>query len=178
MSEVLASIESEFRRYESLGRRALEQLGGEDLGRRPLGDGNSVAVLVWHVAGNLESRFTDFLSSDGEKAWRDRESEFGDRQVAPAEARAKWERGWSVLFATLRTLSEADLTRTVTIRGQALSVVEALHRSLAHASHHVGQIVLLARALRGAGWTYLSIPPGKSEEFNRKLAGGKDPERS
>jgi uncharacterized damage-inducible protein DinB len=164
---VLSSIESEMRRYQRLGDGSLRQLDAEALTRRPPGDGNSVAAIVWHIAGNLRSRFTDFLTTDGEKPWRDRESEFAAREVSAAEVRAKWEDGWEVLFRTLATLSDADLTRTVVIRGQSLSVLEALHRSLAHASYHVGQIVFLARSLRGDRWEWLSIPPGKSDEFNR-----------
>jgi len=164
---VLSSIESEMRRYQRLGDGSLRQLDAEALTRRPPGDGNSVAAIVWHIAGNLRSRFTDFLTTDGEKPWRDRESEFTVREVSAAEVRAKWEDGWGVLLRTLGTLSDADLGRTVVIRGQSLSVLEALHRSLAHASYHVGQIVFLARSLRGDRWEWLSIPPGKSDEYNR-----------
>jgi uncharacterized damage-inducible protein DinB len=170
---VISSIESEYRRYQRLGEESLRQLDAEALVRQPPGDGNSVAALVWHVAGNLRSRFTDFLTADGEKAWRDRESEFAPRAVSAADVRAKWDEGWNVLLQTLSTLSDGDLSRTVTIRGQALSVLEALHRSLAHTSYHVGQIVFLARSLRGKRWEWLSIPPGKSEEYNRKATEGK-----
>jgi len=164
---VVSSIESEYRRYQRLGEESIRQLDAEALVRRPPGDGNSVAALVWHIAGNLRSRFTDFLTTDGEKPWRDRESEFAARAVSPAEVRAKWEDGWGVLFRTLGPLSDADLARTVVIRGQSLSVLEALHRSMAHASYHVGQIVFLARSLRGERWEWLSIPPGRSDEYNR-----------
>jgi uncharacterized damage-inducible protein DinB len=164
---VVSSIESEYRRYQRLGEESIRQLDAEALTRRPPGDGNSVAAIVWHIAGNLRSRFTDFLTTDGEKPWRDRESEFAARAVSAAEVRAKWEDGWEVLFRTLGMLSDADLARTVVIRGQALSVLEALHRSMAHASYHVGQIVFLARSLRGDRWEWLSIPPGKSDEYNR-----------
>src|SRR5688500_3583421 len=133
---VISSIESEYRRYQRLGEESLRQLDAEALVRQPPGDGNSVAALVWHVAGNLRSRFTDFLTTDGEKTWRDRESEFAPRAVSASDVRAKWDEGWNVLWQTLSALSDADLSRTVTIRGQALSVLEALHRSLAHASYH------------------------------------------
>ncbi len=167
MREIIGSIESEYRRYKSLAERTFDQLSGDQLAHVPAPEGNSVAILVWHIAGNLKSRFTDFLTTDGEKPWRDRESEFAARTVSPAEVRAKWEDGWEVLFRTLGTLSDADLARTVVIRGQSLSVLEALHRSMAHASYHVGQIVFLARSLRGDRWEWLSIPPGKSDEYNR-----------
>jgi hypothetical protein len=165
---VVASVESEYRRYKRLGDESLRQLDGDALTRHPPGDGNSVAMLVWHLSGNLRSRFTDFLTTDGEKPWRDRESEFAARAVSPAEVTAKWEDGWSILFAALAALADADLPRTVKIRGQDLTVLEALHRSMAHASYHVGQIVFLARSLRGERWQWLSIPPGKSDEYNRK----------
>jgi hypothetical protein len=169
MTGVVASIASEFRRYRSLGAKSIEQLAPEELVRRPPGNGNSVAVLVWHVSGNLRSRFTDFLTTDGEKPWRDRESEFVERAVTPAEVLAKWEEGWAVLESTLASLTDADVAGTVRIRSEEMSALEALHRSLGHTSYHVGQIVLLARSLRGESWTWLSIPPGKSGEFNQRM---------
>jgi len=158
---VVASIEGEYRRYKSLGENAVNQLPDAQLADAA-GSSNSIAIIVWHLAGNLTSRFTDFLTSDGEKLWRDRDSEFLARQVTRAELQAKWEDGWRVLFAALSALTDADLAKTVTIRGQPHTVAEALHRSLAHASYHVGQIVFVAKALRGADWRYLSIPPGRS----------------
>jgi uncharacterized damage-inducible protein DinB len=166
---VLSAIEPEFRRYKRLGDESIRQLDAEALVREPPGDGNSVAAIVWHVAGNLRSRFTDFLTTDGEKPWRDRESEFAARAVSAADVRAKWEEGWDVLFRALSTLTDADLSRTVVIRGQSLSVLDALQRSVTHASYHVGQIVFLARSLRGKRWEWLSIPPGQSDEYNRNL---------
>ena len=138
-----------------------------DLGRAAQGDGNSMAVLIQHIAGNFASRFTDFLTTDGEKPWRDREAEFTARPGTRDELRKRWETGWETLEAALRSLSDDDLGRSVTIRGQPLSVREALHRSLAHASYHVGQMVMLGRSLRGDQWRFLSIPPGMSAEYNR-----------
>jgi uncharacterized protein DUF1572 len=175
MRTVVASIESEYRRYKKLGEDAITQLEADALGRRPPGDGNSVAMIVWHVSGNLRSRFTEFLASDGEKPWRDRESEFAARPVSAAEVLQKWEEGWGVLFAALSALSDDDLGRTVRIRAQELSVLDALHRSLAHTSYHVGQIVFLAKSLRGEEWRWLTIPPGKSEAYNRNPTGEKGP---
>ena len=116
------------------------------------GGGNSILVICWHVAGNLRSRFTDFLTSDGEKPWRNREEEFQDRAATRAELLAHWEMGWSALLDALAGLTDSDLARTVTIRGQPLRVHEALLRSLAHVSYHVGQVVYAARALRGGAW--------------------------
>src|SRR6185503_6778012 len=118
---VIKSIEGEFRRYKALAESALDQVPGEKLSEAPLG-GNSLAIICWHVAGNLQSRFTDFLSSDGEKPWRQREEEFAQRAVARAELNEKWNAGWSILFAALSELSDDDLTRTVTIRAQPLAV--------------------------------------------------------
>ncbi len=161
MRALIASLEAEYHRYKTLGENAIIQLPEAQLADAA-GSSNSIAIIVWHLAGNLTSRFTDFLTSDGEKLWRDRDSEFLARQVKRAELQAKWEDGWRVLFAALSALTDADLAKTVTIRGQPHTVAEALHRSLAHTSYHVGQIVFVAKALRGADWRYLSIAPGQS----------------
>jgi uncharacterized damage-inducible protein DinB len=167
MPAVIESIAGEFRRYKALAEGALAQLSDAELAIAAPGGGNSIATVCWHVAGNLRSRFTDFLTSDGEKPWRKREEEFHARQVTEAELRAHWEQGWAALLDTLGELREADLDRTVTIRGQGFRVDEALHRALAHVAYHVGQIVYAAKAIRGTDWRYLSIPPGQSDAFNR-----------
>jgi Protein of unknown function (DUF1572) len=166
MSSVLASIRAEYQRYQVLAERALDQVADDALHAPGPGDGNSLTTIVWHVAGNLRSRFTAFLTDDGEKAWRDREGEFAPRTVSRETLRAEWLSGWAVLYDTLALLTDADLHHTVTIRGQSLAVHDALHRSLAHVSYHVGQIVYLAHAHRGAEWTYLSIPPGGTAAYN------------
>src|SRR5262249_20201290 len=128
-------------------------------------------------AGNLKSRFTDFLTTDGEKSWRDRESEFQPRQDTTRKDLMKsWEDGWNILFAALQPLNDDDLMRTVTIRGQKALVHETLHRLLAHTSYHVGQIVYLAKAYRGTEeWDWLTIPPGGSDEYNRNPTHEKPP---
>ncbi len=161
------SVRSEYGRYKALAEGAIAQLADEDLGRAPEGNGSSVSTLVWHVSGNLTSRFTDFLTSDGEKPWREREEEFAPRQVSREELLEKWDEGWDRLFGALDHLAGSDLGRIVTIRGAELRVIEALHRSLAHTAYHVGQIVYLAKLLRGGSWEYLSIPPGGSEAYDR-----------
>lgn len=166
MSSFLASIEAEYRRYKALADAALAQVPEPALSEPGPAGGNSLAIICWHLAGNLRSRFTDFLATDGEKPWRNREEEFSARTVNREELGRKWDEGWSVLFETLASLSEHDLTATVTIRGQPLLVHEALHRSLAHAAYHVGQIVYLSHAISGEGWKYLSIPPGGSAAYN------------
>lgn len=166
MTQIVSSVQAEYLRYKGLAEAAIGQLSDAELVAAGPGGGNSIAALCWHLAGNFRSRFTDFLTSDGEKPWRRREEEFSRRSVTKAELLAYWEGGWTVLAETLRGLSDADLDREVTIRGQPLRVAEALHRSLAHASYHVGQIVYQARGLKGADWHWLSIPPGQSAQYN------------
>src|SRR6266436_3745986 len=166
MASVIQSIAGEYRRYKALAEGALAQLSDGEICAPAPGGGNSIATICWHISGNLRSRFTDFLTSDGEKPWRNREEEFQARSVARAELLAHWEQAWSPLLTTMEALDDPDLGRTVTIRGQALGVAEALHRSLAHTSYHVGQVLYAARASRGAAWRFLSIPPGQSAAFN------------
>ena len=176
MRNIVSSLEGEWRRYKALAEGAFRQLRDDELGKSGPGEGNSVATLVWHIAGNLNSRFTDFLSSDGEKSWRDRESEFQPHEgVSRTELLERWNSGWRTLFAALGSFSDEDLSRMVTIRGEKFQAHEALHRLLAHTSYHVGQIVYLAKAFRGAEWNSLSIPPGKSEEYNRNPTREKPP---
>jgi uncharacterized protein DUF1572 len=163
---IVGAIEAEYRRYQALGDRALEQLSEPQLCQAGGEESNSIATLVWHVSGNLASRFTDFLTSDGEKPWRDRESEFQARTVSRPELQEKWRRGWTILLESLAGIGDDRLQSTVTIRGVGLSVHESLLRSLAHTAYHVGQIVFLAKALRGGDWQWLTIPPGQSAAYN------------
>jgi hypothetical protein len=172
MRELIASIEGEFRRYKKLGDETVAQLQDSELPENGPGGGNSIAVLVWHLSGNLQSRFTDFLTSDGEKTWRNRDAEFLPRTaITREELIDKWEAGWTTLFASLDSLADEDLFRTVVIRGESFSAHEALHRLMAHASYHVGQMVYLGKMFRSGDWKCLSIPLGKSEEFNRNPRG-------
>ncbi|MGE0702872.1 MAG: DUF1572 family protein [Vicinamibacterales bacterium] len=165
---LVAAIEAEFRRYRSLGEGAIAQMHDHELGQAGPGGGSSVTIIVWHIGGNLTSRFTEFLTTDGEKPGRDRDSEFIDRQVSRGELLAHWEKGWAILFESLAALSDAHLKNEVTIRRQRYPVHEALLRALAHISYHVGQIVYLAKSARGSGWKTLSIPLGGSAAFNDK----------
>lgn len=167
MPNVVASAAAEFRRYKALAEGAVAQLSDEELLAAGPGGTNSTAVILRHVGGNLASRFTEFLTTDGEKPWRKRDGEFETRSVGREELLAFWEKGWGVLLAALDGLTDEDLGRTVTIRGVALGVDEALLRSLAHVSYHVGQVVQRARSLRGEEWRFLSIPPGGTEAYNR-----------
>ena len=166
MRDVIDSIAGEYRRYRKLGAGTLEQLSGEQLSTCVSPESNSVATIVWHISGNLASRFTDFLTTDGEKPWRERDEEFGRRSVAPDEVHETWDRGWDVLMGALAELTDSDLARTVTIRGVELTVAEALHRSLAHTSYHVGQMTFLGKMLLGSDWDYLTIPPGGTASYN------------
>lgn len=166
MDNHVRSLEEEYRRYKALGEAAIAQLAEHDLSIPAPGAGNSIAALVWHVAGNLESRFSDFRGSDGEKPWRNRDEEFEPRAVTRAEVLEKWERGWRALFAAIAALTDADLEATVTIRQQPLRIDQALHRSLAHTTYHIGQIVFLAKQWRGEQWNCLSIPLGGSRAYN------------
>ena len=166
MDTLIRSIEGEYLRYKALAEAALAQVPESSLSEPGPGNGNSLAIICWHLSGNLKSRFTDFLATDGEKPWRNREEEFSARTVTREELLEKWNDGWGVLLETLRGLSDDDLNRTITIRGQSHAVHEALNRSLAHASYHVGQIVYVAHAICGTDWRYLSIAPGGSAAYN------------
>lgn len=157
---------TEYRRYRAIGERALAQMSDAALNRVPAPDGNSAAMIVRHLGGNLASRFTDFLAADGEKPWRDRDAEFATRAYDRAEVDEWWARGWGVLEGALAELADADLGRAVAIRGQPLTAHAALARSLAHAAHHVGQLVLLAREAAEGPWRWISIPKGGSAAYN------------
>ena len=167
MPDVMSSIAAEYRRYKTLGEAAIAQLSDAELARPSVGDSNSIVVIVRHIAGNLRSRFTEFRTTDGEKPWRNRDEEFEDRTLTREELMAAWESGWGILFETLDSLTDDDLHQMVTIRGHSNSIHEALHRSLAHTSYHVGQIVYVAKSLHSADWRSLSIPRGQSAAFNQ-----------
>jgi hypothetical protein len=167
MTTIVESTRAEYLRYKALAEAAMEQLPEPELSAAGPSGGSSIATICWHISGNLKSRFTDFGKSDGEKPWRQREEEFERRAVSRAELLAKWADGWSALLGTLDGLTDAGLGATVTIRQQPLLVHEALHRSLAHIAYHVGQVVYVAKELRGQEWKYLSIPPGQTDAYNR-----------
>ncbi len=161
---------SRFRGLKNLADRAMAQVSEPDL-FATLHDGdNSIAVIMKHLAGNMRSRWTNFLTSDGEKPDRHRDTEFELYEEDDAEAlAARWEAGWRLLFDALEPLTEADLLRTVTIRGEPHTVLAALQRQLAHYAYHVGQIVMLARHFAGDRWESLTIPKGQSETFNANM---------
>ena len=163
---MISDFVDEYRRYRLLGEKAMAQVSDATLNLRMTDDGNSIAMIARHVGGNLASRFTGFLTEDGEKPWRDRDAEFETRDYTRREVQEWWARGWDVLERELGALDDGDLARAVRIRGQSLTVHAALCRSLSHVAYHVGQIVLLARGTSGEAWQSLSIPKGQSAEYN------------
>ena len=163
--------------YKKLGDRAMSQVSDEGLFASLDKESNSIAIIVKHLSGNMRSRWTDFLTSDGEKPDRDRDSEF---EVPPAtrdEVLAMWEAGWKIAFDALAPLTDADLSRTAYIRGEAHSVLQTIHRQVAHYAYHVGQIVFLAKHYAGPDWNALTIPRRKSAEYNARVAAGKASQR-
>ncbi len=161
-----------FRQYKGLAERAMKQVTDDQLHATLDEEANSIAIIVKHMVGNMRSRWTDFLTSDGEKPDRNRDSEFVDPAASRAALMAEWEEGWGLVFQAVGELSDADLGRTVLIRGEAHSVMQAINRQIAHYASHVGQIVLLAKHLNHDNWESLSIPPNRSAEFNKQVAGG------
>jgi len=163
--------------YKGLAERAMAQVPDEALNRAPDAESNSIAIIVKHLAGNMRSRFTDFLSSDGEKPDRNRDGEFEAPPKTRAELMALWEAGWQRVFSALAPLREENLADRVLIRSEAHSVMQAINRQLAHYAYHIGQIVYVAKHFAGANWSALTIPRGKSEEFARRVASGKVSQR-
>jgi Protein of unknown function (DUF1572) len=166
-----------FRYYKGLAERAMAQLTDEQLLAVLDEESNSIAVIVKHMTGNMRSRFTDFLTTDGEKPDRRRDLEFVDPLQTREELMASWEAGWTCMFSALEPLGEDDLARTVMIRGEAHSVMQAINRQVAHYSYHCGQIVFLAKHLKAGEWKSLSVPRGSSDEFNRRVRAGEASQR-
>jgi Protein of unknown function (DUF1572) len=166
-----------FRQYKNLAERAMEQISDEQLFTSLDPETNSIAIIVKHLSGNMRSRWTDFLTTDGEKPNRDRDREFVDPPATRQAILEAWNEGWARLFEALEPLSEADLVRTVTIRGERHSVMQAINRQVAHYGLHVGQIVMLARHFAGHQWKSLSVPKNQSVEFNRRVASGEQSQR-
>ena len=163
---MIENFVKEYQSYRRIGEKALAQVSDDALNRVIGTDNNSVAMIVRHISGNLRSRFTDFLTSDGEKPWRDRDSEFADVTYDRQAVEQMWAEGFQVVENELAALTDADLDRQVTIRNVPHTVHEALCRSVAHTAYHVGQIVLLARILNEGEWQWISIPRGKSQDYN------------
>ena len=168
-SPILSVVIDEFQKTKKLADMAIAQLSDAQLHETLDPDANSVAVLMRHMAGNMRSRWVDFLTSDGEKPNRMRDREFEDPGQSRDELLAEWEHGWQCVFDALTPLTDADLQRTVVIRGEPHSVYKAISRQVAHYAGHAYQILLLAKHMCGAEWKTLSIPRGQSEEFNRRM---------
>lgn len=163
-----------FRNYKKLAEGALEQVNGEEFFQALDAESNSVAAIVKHLGGNLRSRWTDFLTADGEKPDRNRDSEFITDEDTRESLTAFWDAGWNALLTTLESLTVEDFGKTVKIRGEDYTVVKAVNRALAHAAYHVGQIAFLAKHFRASEWKTLSIPRGSSNDFNAYLAENKN----
>jgi hypothetical protein len=175
-SHIEDSIEV-FRYYKRLAERAMAQVADEQLFTVLDGEANSIAIVVKHMAGNMRSRWTDFLTTDGEKPTRNRDNEFVEPPSTREALLSEWEHGWATMFGSLQPLTNADLARTITIRGEPHSVMQAINRQLAHYPYHVGQIVLLAKHLASDHWQSLSVPRNQSAEFNRRVAAGEASQR-
>lgn len=174
MSMYLNSLKQRLLSYKELGNKTFAQLNDEQIHWQPAGEPNNIYIIVKHMSGNMLSRFTNFLTTDGEKPWRQREAEFvDDPGVTKAQMLEIWEKGWDCLMATLDALTEADLGKTVHIRTEPHIVIDALNRQLCHYPYHVGQIVYIGKVLKGAGWQSLSIPKGGTQQFNEAKAKGK-----
>jgi hypothetical protein len=172
-TEFLSSVSKRFKEEKALGDKTFAQLNEVQLHQQPNEASNSIAVIVQHLHGNMLSRWTNFLTEDGEKSWRKRDDEFEVHSLSKEQILQQWEEGWKVLLDTLQSLKEDDLVKTVTIRTQPLTVVDAINRQLAHYSYHVGQIVYLGRWMKDSEWQSLSIPKGASTSFNQKMQEGK-----
>lgn len=174
MKEVVENYHTDaiksFRNYQKLAERAIEQTSDDEFFALIDSEANSIAVVVKHIAGNLHSRWRDFLTSDGEKEDRDRDTEFELIDDSREKLMEFWETGWQTLFDNIEPLTVEDFSRTITIRGELHSVVEAINRQLTHYSYHVGQIVLLAKHFRSTEWKSLSVPKNRSAAFNQFLA--------
>ena len=166
----LQDLPIQCRKLKETADKALAQVRDEDLFVMLDPESNSLAMIIQHLAGNLRSRWTDFLTSDGEKPDRNRDAEFESPEgVSRAELLARWEEGWACLLGTLSSLTEEDLGKTIRIRSEPHSVVQAIHRGMTHAAYHVGQIVLLSKHFASANWQSLTIPRNKSREFTADL---------
>lgn len=175
MESYLNSAVKQFKYYKMLGEKAMEQLQEEQLFRQYNEESNSIAILVNHITGNMLSRFTEFLTADGEKPWRNRDAEFTNPFNNKEELMNRWDEGWECLLKTLEQLSDADLERIVYIRNDGHTVIEAINRQWAHYPYHIGQMVFIAKMLKNEDWQTLSIARNKSADYNsRKFSQDKD----
>lgn len=170
--EFIKSATVEFNRYKTLGEKTFEQLSDADIHWAGDENANSIAIIVKHISGNMLSRWTNFLSEDGEKSWRNRDTEFENPPNNKKELLQVWNKGWQCLFTALDTINSENFNQKVKIRGEVHSIIQAVHRQLGHYASHVGQIMLLGKTIKGEDWHSLSIPKGKSVAFNQKMNSG------
>ncbi|MFC4559218.1 DUF1572 family protein [Virgibacillus kekensis] len=168
-TEYLRIVKDRFKTIQNQGKKAIDQLSEDDLRWQPNKESNSVAIIVKHLYGNMLSRWTDFLTSDGEKPTRNRDDEFVDDILSKAELLSMYEKGWENLFNALNNLEEKDLLNEVYIRSEAHLVIDAIERQLAHYASHIGQIIYIGKQVKGTQWETLSIPKGKSEDYLRDM---------
>ncbi len=165
-SNFLEASKLQFKYYQSLGEKTFDQLSDEQLFHEPADDANSIGIIVNHLHGNMLSRWTNFLTEDGEKEWRKRDQEFEDYIQTREQLLTKWNEGWNCLYEALETVNDSNLDQLIYIRNQGHSITEAVLRQLAHYSYHVGEIVFLGKLMKGAEWKSLSIPKGSSKAYN------------
>ncbi|MBK8521398.1 MAG: DUF1572 family protein [Ferruginibacter sp.] len=168
-NEFLKSAVKRLAYYKELGDKTFAQLKEEDFHFTPNAESNSIALIIQHMAGNMLSRWTGFLTTDGEKEWRNRDTEFEEQHLTKAELIILWQKGWDCLFNSLHTLTEEDLLKTIYIRSEGLLVIDAINRQMAHYPYHVGQIIYLAKVIKNEDWQNLSIAKGHSNQFNKQM---------
>ena len=164
--EYLSTVIKRLKYYKDLGEKTFEQLEEKDLHHLPTSESNSIAVIVQHLAGNMLSRFTNFLTEDGEKEWRQRDDEFEIHNYSKQQVLALWNKGWQCCFDALGSITENDLLTIIYIRKEPLSVIDAINRQLAHYPYHIGQIIYIGRMIKKEEWKNLSIPKGQSQQYN------------
>ncbi|MBS4064150.1 MAG: DUF1572 family protein [Chitinophagaceae bacterium] len=169
MSSFLTSYTKRILYYKLLGEQTFEQLDKIDFHYQPNEESNSIAIIIQHVAGNMLSRFTNFLTEDGEKEWRQRDAEFEEQHMSKEQLLQLWQKGWDCYLGAVQSLTETDLEKIITIRTEQLTVTDALNRQLAHYPYHIGQMVYIGRMIKNKTWRNLSIPRGTSQQFNEQM---------
>ncbi|MCL6266443.1 DUF1572 family protein [Flagellimonas myxillae] len=169
--DYLQSVKKEFNRYKSMGEKTFAQLADDDIHWTYTKEDNSIAIIVKHIVGNMLSRWTNFLTEDGEKTWRNRDTEFETPYASKKEMLIAWEKGWACLFRALNSIDRTNFDSKVKIRNEEHSIIQAINRQLGHYPSHIGQIVFIGKMIKKADWQSLSIPKGQSEAFNKKMFG-------
>lgn len=171
-TEFLISVIKRLSYYKDLGDKTFVQLSDKDFNYQPNETSNSIAIIIQHIAGNMLSRWTNFLTSDGEKVWRNRDTEFEEQQLTKEQLIALWEKGWACCLGALKKLTADDLGKTIYIRTEGLTVIDAINRQLAHYPYHVGQIIYVAKIFKNTAWQNLSVAKGKSDSYNKQVKTG------